>query len=184
MVDFTGLDHSIQRLPSVCKDCAFVLAENQKVDPRRIRSSLGPFTGLLPSWLRGSCTRAFLQTLKSRLVAGFSRTSLVCFWQTALAFNSCAQRVGANRGWLRGFALPSFRRGVPLGLKMGAEDTDVHPGCPALKCPVTHFDPAVQRKGGPWRRTFRVDHQKIQPRMRICCCPICSAVRSSSGYSL
>ena len=39
----------------------------------------------------------FLQALKSRLVAGFSRTSLVCFWQTVLAFNRCAQRVALIR---------------------------------------------------------------------------------------
>ena len=40
---------------------------------------------------------AFKKALKSRLVAGFSRTSLVCFWQTVLAFNRCAQRVALIR---------------------------------------------------------------------------------------
>lgn len=38
----------------------------------------------------------FHRPLKSRLVAGFSRTNLVCFWQTVLAFNRCAQQGGAN----------------------------------------------------------------------------------------
>ena len=62
---------------------------------------------------------AFTQTLKSRLVAGFSGAGLVCFWQTALAFNWDIQRVASGCVGRGGLSLlrPAIRPAGSRGMR-------------------------------------------------------------------